>query len=69
MKDPCKKCLVKACCSQPCLDYATYVYETKEYYYTGKKVRDKIDKMEKSKAIDFILQAERLSFYISNVGK
>ena len=64
MIKPCKKCLVRSCCSEPCEDYAIYVYETKEYEQIGEAIKIQIDNMPYQKAIDHILQVETLYFSI-----
>ena len=66
MDDPCKKCLIRSCCSKPCLNYAVYVYETKEYGIAGKKVSDHINKMSPDKAIAHILKIETFYFSIKS---
>ena len=67
MIKPCKKCLVRSCCSEPCEDYAIYVYETKEYEEIGETVKHQINSMPYQKAIDHILKVEMVYFGIRDV--
>jgi hypothetical protein len=64
MIKPCKKCLVQSCCSEPCKDYAIYVYETKEYEQIGEVVKHQINNLPYQKAIDHILKVEGVYFSI-----
>lgn len=65
---PCNKCVVIACCSKPCHEYAEYVYEHKEYRESGKMVSDKIDTMTHEEAIEHILKVETLYFYMKTLA-
>ena len=64
MKDPCIKCLVSACCSKRCRDYAEYVYITEEYAQAGEAVMRQIDKMEYEEAVEHILRVENIALHI-----
>ena len=66
MDNPCKKYLLYACCSEPCLNYAKYVYETKQYSEAGKKVSAHIDQMPYDEAITHILKVESLCFWMKS---
>lgn len=64
MKKPCDKCLVGPCCSEPCLEYAKYVYTSKEYRIAGDLTSKKIEDMPYEKALNYILNIEQVYFYI-----
>ena len=64
MKDPCIECLVSACCSKRCRDYAEYVYITEEYAQAGEAVTHQIDKMKYEEAVDLILMLENIALHI-----
>ena len=67
MIKPCKKCLVRSCCSEPCKDYSIYVYVTKEYEEISDAVTRQINNMPYQEAIDYILKVETLYFAIRDV--
>ncbi len=58
MKNPCDICLVQACCTDRCKEYAIYVYKSKEYQLAGPTTAKTIDDMEYHSAIDHILMVE-----------
>jgi len=66
MDDPCIICLLHPCCSEPCIDYAKYVYETKQYSEAGIKVATHIEDMSYDKAIAHILKVESLYFWMKS---
>jgi len=68
VKKPCNECLVKACCSEPCKNYAIFVYESKQYEQAGDMVKENINDMPYEKAIDHILKVETIYFHIRHIG-
>ncbi len=64
MKDPCKGCLVSACCSKRCKDFAIYVYTTKQYTDAGANVSKQIDEMPYEEAINHILNVEDIYLHL-----
>ncbi len=64
MDKPCNICIVAPCCSKCCLDYAKYVYETKEYEEAGEMVKRHISSMPYDQAINHILQVENTALII-----
>jgi len=55
MEKPCDKCIVRACCTKRCIDYAIYIYKTKEYAQAGDMVKQTIEnKMTAGEAIQHI---------------
>ena len=67
MKHPCTDCLVSACCSERCRDYAIYSYETKQYAIAGEAVKKHIESMSYKEAIDHILMVEDTCLYIDRI--
>ena len=67
MEKPCIGCLVSACCSERCREYAKYSYETKQYAVAGEAVKKHIESMEYEDAIDHILMVEDTCLYIDNL--
>jgi len=69
MDNPCKQCLVSACCSIRCEEYAKYIFDSKEYKEAGSCVSKHIDEMSYEDAIRHILKVEIIAQYMNNVYK
>jgi len=69
MINPCKECLVSACCSKRCKDYARYIFDNKDYEKAGLYVAKHINAMSHDDAIDHILKVETIAQYIDNINK
>ena len=67
VESPCKNCLVHACCSKPCREYAIYVFETKQYVNAGVGVAKQIKNLPYEKAIEHILKVESVYFYMKSL--
>ena len=61
MKNPCSKCVVRACCTQRCNDYAVYLFKNRDYKMAGLEVADHIENgMTERQAIAHILMVENI---------
>ena len=67
MDNPCKECLVVACCSKRCEDYAKYIFDTKRYEKAGSYVTKHINAMTYDNAIEHILKVEIVSQYLEKI--
>lgn len=67
MKNPCDSCLVSSCCSERCMEYATYVYETKDYEGAGDLVKRQIEKMPRNLAIEHIRKVENVYLFLDKL--
>jgi hypothetical protein len=61
---PCKNCIVLACCSEPCNNYANYIYKNKKFENFSKQTISMIKRMKKPQAIKFIIVTSKLRFII-----
>ena len=64
MNDPCIECVVAPCCSKRCVDFAKYVYETKQYVNAGLGVARRIQDMSYDEAIEHIIKVESVYLYM-----
>jgi len=58
MQNPCNTCLVQACCTERCTNYAIYIYKSKEYEIVCPSSSKIINDMEYHAAINHILMVE-----------
>lgn len=65
MIKPCATCIVKACCSIPCKEYATYVY-FEEFKKSDFSYLNFLKDYSPKKAIEYILEAEKIYFSLKN---
>ncbi len=69
MGNPCDTCIVAACCSKRCEDYARYVFDSKNYEKAGSKVAKRISEMPYEEALTHILMVENVCQYLERVIK
>jgi len=69
MEKPCEICLVNACCSIPCIDFAKYVYVKGQYVNAGVNVAKHIKGMTYDEAIKHILKVETVYFNLKRVSQ
>ena len=67
MERPCNNCVVQACCTKRCTDYAVFIYKTKDYRRAGKDVANHIDSMSEEKAIEHILIVENACLSLKEI--
>ena len=66
MVKPCSNCLIKMCCSTPCIEYAEYILSNEQYPET---IGSHIKGMSHGDAIAYILQVETVWFYFERTGE
>jgi len=64
MEKPCIGCIVSACCSERCKDYAVYIYDIRDYEEVSPQVTKQINSMKYEDAIDHILMVENFALSI-----